>query len=97
MNDSKTVIQVGMPDGIIETFKMVSYVMMEPGLALRYPEFKTFYGVSVTNEYKAIRIDYTSQGFRAVISAPDHDKVYIDHYQRGDKNTRIVYNKRTTN
>lgn len=92
--DSKTVIQVGLPDGTTEKFKVVSYVMMEKGLAERYPDFKTFYGVSATNDHKGIRIDYTSQGFRAVISAPDQDKIFIDHYQRGDKNTRIVYYKK---
>ena len=91
--NSNKIIEVGMPDGNTENFRIIEYEMMEPGLAEKYSYIKTFYGVSVNNPLKSIRIDYTLQGFRAVISSPDEGKIYIDHYQRNDNNIRIVYHR----
>ncbi len=93
VSKSNTTISVGMPDATKELFRVVRYDMMEPELAAKFPEIGTFYGVSVINPLKSIRIDYTIQGFRAVISSPEDGKIFIDHYQRSDKNTRIIYYK----
>lgn len=68
--------------------------MMESELSQKYPDIRTFIGVSTQETGTKIRIDYTSEGFRAVVSSIDKDKIFIDHYQRGDKNTRIVYFKK---
>ncbi len=87
-------IQVALPDGIIQEFTMLRYEMMEPELSARYPEIRTFYGVAVSDPSMHIRVDYSHQGFRAVIAGGGHDKVFVDHYQRGDKRTRIVYYKK---
>jgi hypothetical protein len=94
VSKSNTQISVGLADESRETFRIVRYDMMEPELAAKFPEIGTFYGVSVINTLKSIRIDYTIQGFRAVISSPEDGKIFIDHYQRNDKNTRIVYYKK---
>lgn len=94
VNYSSTVISVGLPNGEVDSFKIVQYDMMEPELASKYSDIRTFYGVSLNDKLKRIRIDYTHHGFRAVISAPGEDKTFIDHFQRNDKNTRIVYYKK---
>lgn len=94
VKNSKTELQVGLPDGKTETFRIVRYAMMEEGLQVQYPDIRTFHGISTTTKACRIRIDYTEQGFRAVISGPEQDKIYIDHFQRGDKNSRIVYYKK---
>ena len=93
VSKSNTQISVGLPDATKELFRVVRYDMMEPELAAKFPEIGTFYGVSLINPLKSIRIDYTIQGFRAVISSPEDGKIFIDHYQRSDKNTRIIYYK----
>lgn len=93
VSKSNTTISVAMPDATKELFRVVRYDMMEPELAAKFPEIGTFYGISVNNPLKSIRIDYTSQGFRAVVSSPEDGKIFIDHYQRNDKNTRIIYYK----
>ncbi|MBK7097006.1 MAG: hypothetical protein IPH57_18800 [Saprospiraceae bacterium] len=90
---SDQIINVGLPDGNTEKFKVVEYYMMEPELALQYPDIRTFYGVSISDQLKSIRIDYTLQGFRGVISSLNEGKLYIDYFQRDDKETRIVYKK----
>lgn len=94
VNKSDVVITVGLPSGQTENFRIVQYDMMESELASKYNYIRTFYGVSTENALKRIRIDYTLHGFRAVIHAPGVNKIFIDHYQRGDKNTKIVYYKK---
>lgn len=91
VSKSNTIISVAMPDATKELFRVVRYDMMEPELAAKFPEIGTFYGISVNNPLKSIRIDYTSQGFRAVINSMGEGRMYIDHYQRSDLNHRIVY------
>jgi hypothetical protein len=91
VKESPVMINVAGPDGVMHTFKVVRYEMMEPELSEKYPDIKTFYGISVHNPLERIRIDYTNHGFRAVVTSPEAGQFYIDHYQRNDKDTRIVY------
>lgn len=90
VHSSKVQIEIMMADGISDQFRIVQYDMMEPELAARFPDIRTFYGVSITDPYRYVRIDYTDQGFRAVIRDIGY-QVFIDHFQRGDKTHRIVY------
>ncbi len=88
--NSNTIITVALADGTADMFKIVQYDMMEALLAAQFPEMKTFRGISVSDPYRSIRIDWTTNGFRAVISDLD-GKTYIDPYQRNDLATRVVY------
>ena len=90
---SNAIITVPSADGNFDQYKMVQYDMMEAPLAAQYPHIRTFHGVSVTNPYKRIRADYTDYGFRAVITEETGNS-YIDHFQRGDKNHKVVYYKK---
>lgn len=93
INESETYLIVPLGRGISDRFKIIQYSMMEDGLANRFPDFKTFKGLSTTDPSRHIRIDHTLYGFRAVIS-DKNNTIYIDHYQRNDLNSRIVYNKK---
>ncbi|HLO55757.1 MAG TPA: zinc-dependent metalloprotease family protein [Saprospiraceae bacterium] len=93
VRQSNVIINIGLPNGNTEPFRVVRYQMMEPELSSKYDEIRTFYGISSIDAYKSVRIDYTIHGFRAVISSPE-GKIFIDHYQRNDKNTRVVYHKK---
>lgn len=90
---NSTQIEVMLHDGSIDKFNIVEYIMMEEGLRRAFPDFKTFLGTSVSNPYRNIRIDYTLNGFRAVISEPGKH-TYIDPYQTGDLESRIIYIKK---
>ena len=93
VRQSNVIINIGLPNGNTESFRVVRYQMMEQELSSKYDEIRTFYGISLIDAYKSVRIDYTIHGFRAVISSPE-GKIFIDHYQRNDKNTKIVYYKK---
>lgn len=85
-------ITVMLAGGELDEFKVVEYKMMEEGLQKKFPDFKTFYGVSISDPFRKIRIDYTLNGFRAVIS-DQTGQTYIDPYQTGDNEHRIIYRK----
>jgi hypothetical protein len=89
---SNTTVSLPEADGTLSEFKIVEFEMMEPLLAAKYPSFKTFQGVNVLDPHKTVRIDYTEHGLRAMIMS-ENGFSYIDHYQRGDKNHKIVYFK----
>lgn len=94
VRQSETIISVALLNGETDNFRIVRYSMMEKELEDQFPEIRTFFGISTSISGRRIRIDYTEQGFRAVISTPDMDKIYVDHYQRGDKDHRVVYKKK---
>jgi hypothetical protein len=91
-NNREEIIRFPLYDGSMDDFSVVEYSMMEEQLARKYDYIKTFWGKSVSNAHRIIRIDYTLQGVRAVISEPG-GKTYIDHFLRGEKQYRIVYKK----
>ncbi len=90
--DRPTLISVMMADGTMDEFSIVRYQMMEPGLASRYDQIRTFHGLSISNPVRRIRINYTVHGLRATIT-DEKGQTYIDHLQRNDKNHKIIYRR----
>lgn len=56
-----------MPNGTMETFRIVESPIMEDGLAAKYPSIKTFAGRSLSNPANRIRFDYNNENFNAII------------------------------
>src|SRR5690606_17222771 len=75
-------INIMLADGSLDEFKVLEYQMMEEALALKFPEIKTYIGSSASDPYRTVRIDVTTQGFRAVISDRS-GQTYIDPYHSG--------------
>lgn len=90
VQDSPSELVVGLADGTADIFRIVRYDMMEAPLAAAYQGIRTFRGVSVSNPYRKIRADWTTEGFRAVIS-DETGKTYIDPYQRNDHTHVVAY------
>ena len=88
---SNLLLPVPMPDGSMDTFAIVQYDMMEPELADRYPDIRTFRGISKTSPYRAIRCDWTSFGFHAKIYGPEQLTIYIDPYSDADVERYVAY------
>jgi hypothetical protein len=82
-----------LPDGSYETFAVVDSPIMEPELAARHPEIRTWLGQSLDDPTATARIDLTPKGFHAQILGAG-GTFYVDPYQPGDVDHYIAYNKR---
>jgi hypothetical protein len=92
--ESSTVITIPLPDGSFDRFKIMEYNMVEADLKSQYPDIRTYYGVSESNPYRSIMADYTAFGFKAMITTINEGMVFIDNYQMGDNDIKIIYNKK---
>ncbi|MEI7658321.1 MAG: reprolysin-like metallopeptidase [Phycisphaerae bacterium] len=81
------------PDGGFTRFRLVESPVMEPGLAARFPDIKTYRGQGVDDPAANVRLDITPQGFHAMVLTPQGD-YFIDPYSKGDVNHYAVYRKR---
>jgi hypothetical protein len=80
---SPLVIELPLPDGTFGRFGIVDSPIMEPELAAKYPEIRTYAAAGLDDRTASARLDVTPQGFHAMILSV-HGSVYIDPLQRGD-------------
>jgi hypothetical protein len=71
------------PEGGFESFDIVEYSMMEPGLAAAFPEIKTYYGQCLEEPAANVYLDWTPLGFHAQVLSPTGGHA-IDPYSKGD-------------
>ena len=85
------VLELPMPDGKMAKFHVWESFVMEPGLASRFSEMKTFAGQGIDDPYATVRLDFNPYfGFHAQILSPN-GRVFIDPYARFDVNNYISY------
>ena len=86
------VLELPMPYGGTERFRVWESSIMEPGLAARFPEMRTFAGQGIDDPTATIRFDYNPYfGFHAQILSPVTGRIYIDPFARGDVDHYISY------
>ena len=62
-------IQLPMPDGRLEIFKVWESLVMHPDLAVKFPMIRTFAAQGLTNPAHTVRFGYGLDGFHAIIKS----------------------------
>ena len=91
-NSPKLKIALPHPDGCMVEYEIVESPIMEPGLAEKFPEIKTYSGQGISDPTATMRISVMPNGFQAMVISVE-GTYYIDPYGRGDVNNYLVYHK----
>ncbi|MGG9972292.1 reprolysin-like metallopeptidase [Ferruginibacter sp. SUN002] len=88
------VIILPMPDGKSAKFYIWESQTMDPALAAKFPEIKTYTGQGVDDKSATVSIDWTPLGFHAMILTGTANTIFIDPYSKGSKTNYISYFKK---
>ncbi len=86
------VMEIPMPDGSIQRFRMEETAVLSPELAAEFPDWKTFTGYGIDDTTAIGQFDWNILGFHGYIET-DKGIVYIDPYQKGDTKNYLVFYK----
>ena len=92
-NNNAPIIQIPMPNGGTKRFRIWESSVMEPGLAAKYPDLKTYMGKGIDDSTAIIKADWTTFGFHVLIISSVTGEILIDPYTQGDKVNYISYFK----
>ncbi|MDO7173464.1 reprolysin-like metallopeptidase [Mariniflexile sp. AS56] len=87
-----TVISIPGEAGTLETFKVYEASVFAPSLAAKYPDIKSYVGVSTTNSGARLRMSVSPQGVQTMISYSDNAMVFMQPTTKGSKEY-ILYNR----
>ena len=90
LQDSPVMIDLPMPDGTMQQYRVVYSPVMAPELAAQFPDMRTFNVVSVDGSAAYGKLDWTEMGFHAMIRKTGND-IFIDPFCRSNTSDYITY------
>jgi subtilisin-like proprotein convertase family protein len=93
VSGSAFIISVPNADGQIEKYKIVEAPVMDPSLAARYPDIRSYAGQGIDDPSSLIRFDVSPGGFHAMILSAARKTIYIDPVDRGS-NYYIIFSRK---
>jgi hypothetical protein len=92
VQSSASTLSLPLPDGSYGEFRIVESPIMEPELAAKFPEIRTWLGQGIDDPTATARFDLTPAGFHGQILS-SNGTVFIDPFQPGDIENYISYRK----
>lgn len=90
INESTSIVSIPLPNGEIQSFRVVESPVMAPELAAAYPQMKTFSVKGIDDPYANGKLDWVESGFHAMIRTVNGD-FFIDPFQAGNTSDYISY------
>jgi hypothetical protein len=87
---SSVVINLPMPDGSMQKFKVSESPVMDDALQAGYPGIRTYNVRGIDDKYASGKLDMTEYGFHGMIRSPQGD-VFIDPYCKWNVTDYITY------
>lgn len=93
-SSQKSTIVLSLPnaDGTMEQFRIFENSNMDPELAARYPEIKSYIGIGIDNPTASAYISTSPLGFKSMVLNPGKPAVFVEPYSQ-DLQTYTVYTK----
>ncbi len=89
---SNTVIALPNADGQMERFKVYENSNMDPALAAKYPDIKSYIGIGIENPTTTAYFSMSPLGFKSMTLSADKSAVFIEPFSQ-DLKTYSVYKK----
>jgi hypothetical protein len=80
------------PDGGYQRFTLIESSLMEPELAAKHPEIKTYKGQGIDDPNATMRMDVTPMGLHASVRSP-RGGYYVDPYYKDDDSVYASYSR----
>ncbi len=90
LRSSQAIIELPLPDGSIQRFRLVEASIMAPELAAQFPNIKTYNIEGIDDPRANGKLDWNDFGFHGMIRKPSGD-IFIDPYSRGNVSDYISY------
>jgi hypothetical protein len=91
------VLALPLPNGGTGRFALREAPVMEPALAERFPNIKTYAGVGLDDAAASVRLDLSPQGFHAQVLTSAGQSFYIDPVTRTDTRHYLAFYKTDMN
>ncbi|MDO7854309.1 IPT/TIG domain-containing protein [Hymenobacter convexus] len=97
MGAAPLVLALPLPNGSTGRFAVREAPVMEPALAARHPDIKTYAGVGLDDASASVRLDLTPQGFHGQVLAAGGQSYYIDPVTRTDVRHYLAFYQKDMN
>lgn len=78
LSASSSIVTVPDAEGNLKSFRVVESPVMQPALAAKYPQLKSFIGRGIDDPSESIRFDLTPAGFHAMVTSPKSVAYYVN-------------------
>ncbi|MFM1932474.1 MAG: hypothetical protein RL226_1777, partial [Bacteroidota bacterium] len=92
VRNSSVVVEIPMPDGSMQSFKIVEASIMEPELQAKFPNIRSYLGQGIDDPAATLRFSFSHKGFNAMVLRPG-GSIFIDPVSPTDSEYYISYTR----
>ena len=79
---SQIIVSIPNGDGVMENFRVYESSNMDPALAARYPEIKSYIGIGVENPAVTAYFSVSPLGFKSMVIYADRSATFIEPFSK---------------